>query len=138
MSKIIFSAKKHLNHLNCVKNKSKKSKSRIKVIFDTQTNPLTPTPHICVIFTILHVWLIISKSWPGKIKNNPIFGIYIKFPIEWWYSFWYLIEKSMRKMLPKLEEKQKKTDFFENRPGVKGLISKVIINFFCQKTLESC
>ena len=76
-------------------------------------------------FTVLHVWLIISKSCTVKIKNNPIFGIYVKFPIEWWYSFCYLVKKSMRKLLPKLEEKQKKSDFFENRPGVKGLISKV-------------
>ena len=92
----------------------------------------------CPKSTVLHILLNISKSSPLNFKNNPIFGIYVKFAIDWWYSFTYLVKNSLRKRLSKIEELKKKIRFFENHPGVKGLIRHIKNNFFCQKMLDLC
>ena len=55
-------------------------------------------------FTGLHVSLNISKSGPVNQQNNPIFGIYIKFAIEQWYSFSDLVKNWQRKRLAKTGE----------------------------------
>ena len=61
----------------------------------------------CPKSTVLHILLNISKSSPLNFKNNPIFGIYVKFAVDWWYSFTYLVKNSLRKRLAKIEEMKK-------------------------------
>ena len=85
------------------------------------SNPLRTIGHIWPVFTVLYISLNISRFWLLFFKNNPIFDISGKFAIEWWYGFTYLIKNSLRKRLAKIGDMKRKTQFFENRPGIKGL-----------------
>ena len=93
-----------------------------KKLLGVLINPLMPSGLYIGPFTVCHVLLDILKICTVNFKINPIFVIYIKFAIEWWYGFTYLIKNSLRKLLAKIEEMEKKVQFLENCPGVKGLI----------------
>ena len=69
---------------------------------------------------------------------DPIFEIYVQFAIDWWCRFTNLIKNSLRKWLSKIGQIKKKTQFFENHPGVKGLIRHVKNDIFCEETLDIC
>ena len=86
------------------------------------SNPLRTIGHIWPVFTVLYISLNISRSWLLFFKNNPIFDISGKFAIEWWYSFWFLGQNSLRKALLKMTKISKKLRFFENLIVLKGLI----------------
>ena len=64
-----------------------------------------------------------------------IFVIYVKFAIEWWYGFRYLIKNSPRKRLAKIGDMKRKTQFFENRLGIKGLNETPYKKIIFPKTL---
>ena len=105
-----------------------------KKLLGALINPLMPSGLYIGPFILFHLWLNILKIYMLNFKVNPIFVIYVKFAIEWWYGFTYLIKNSLRKRLAKIGDMKKKTQFFENRPGIKGLNKthcKII--FFFQK-----
>ena len=85
------------------------------------SNPLRTIGHIWPVFTVLYISLNISRSWLLFFKNNPIFDISGKFAIEWWYSFWFLVQNSLRKAPLKMTKISKKIRFFENLIVLKGL-----------------
>ena len=73
-------------------------------------NPLSTIDAIFPYFTVLHVLLIISKFCRLNFKNNPIFRIYVKFAIDWWYRFKYSVKNLLRKLLSKIEEMKKQLE----------------------------
>ena len=70
-----------------------------------------------------------------NFKINPIFVIYVKFAFEWWYGFRYLIKNSLRKRLAKIGDMKRKTQFFENPLGIKGLNETPYKKIIFPKTL---
>ena len=107
-----------------------------KKLLGVLINPLMPSGLYIGPFILFHLWLNILKIYMLNFKVNPIFVIYVKFAIEWWYGFTYLIKNSLRKRLAKIGDMKKKTQFFENRPGIKGLNKtpcKII--FFSKNTI---
>ena len=56
-----------------------------------------------------------------KSKNNPIFGIYIKFAIEKWYWFIFLVKNWQRKRLAKIMTHYVYLSLLRMREQAKGL-----------------
>ena len=56
-----------------------------------------------------------------KSKNNPIFGIYIKFAIEKWYWFIFLVKNWQRKRLAKIKTHYSLLSLLRMREQEKGL-----------------
>ena len=106
-----------------------------KKLLGVLINPLMPSGLYIGPFTVCHVSLNILKICTVNFKINPIFVIYVKFAIEWWYGFRYLIKNSPRKRLAKIGDMKRKTQFFENRLGIKGLNETPYKNIIFPKTL---
>ena len=58
------------------------------------------------------------------LSNDPIFEIYIKLCIEWWYNFTFYRKNSMKNRLANIEKIYKNVLSFENLIVVKGLYSR--------------
>ena len=96
-------------------------------------NPLRKIYHVWPVFTVSYISLNISRSRLLSFKNNTVFDISVKFAIEWWYSFWLLVQNSLWKALPKMTKISKKYIYWKpNRPQRVNWIPKF------EKSIKNC